>query len=107
MVNEGDEPLRFTRHFQAWKSKNSLPPLLNPPSLSEIEKPKFIKLTSKSFSYDQLSDKGDLPEGVDPLNLELHLDEGEFPKVFGMTKDEYFKKPKWKQMELKKLTKLF
>ena len=107
LVNQDEEPLRFTQYFQSWKTSNDLPPLLNPPTVVEVEKPSLRKATSKKFSYVDLSDKGDLPEGVDPLNLEQHLEDGEFPKVFGMSREEYFKKPKWKQMELKKLTKLF
>eukprot|EP01091_Cochliopodium_minus_P019919 TRINITY_DN8535_c0_g1_i1.p1 TRINITY_DN8535_c0_g1~~TRINITY_DN8535_c0_g1_i1.p1 ORF type:complete len:908 (+),score=271.36 TRINITY_DN8535_c0_g1_i1:1-2724(+) len=108
LVNQGYEPLRFTRYFQSWKpSKNGIC-LDNKEKVEiEIEKPKITLSTDSTYSYAQLSDKGDLPPGVDPLRLEEFLNAEDFPKVFGMTKEEYFQKPKWKQFELKKTTKLF
>jgi hypothetical protein len=42
------------------------------------------------------------PETVDPTMLEKYLSDEDFFKVFGCTKEEFARKPAWKQMEMKK-----
>eukprot|EP01091_Cochliopodium_minus_P004352 TRINITY_DN1423_c0_g1_i4.p1 TRINITY_DN1423_c0_g1~~TRINITY_DN1423_c0_g1_i4.p1 ORF type:complete len:1316 (+),score=543.79 TRINITY_DN1423_c0_g1_i4:356-3949(+) len=107
-INQGDEPLNFTHYFQAWKPFEIT---LEKRRKNEMHSKKtgtaVLSYFGKTYSYQVLSNKDDLPEGVDPAKLEEYLDEGDFPEAFGMTKDEYLKQPKWKQMELKKKTKIF
>uniref|UniRef100_A0A2K6JWB1 HP domain-containing protein n=1 Tax=Rhinopithecus bieti TaxID=61621 RepID=A0A2K6JWB1_RHIBE len=47
-----------------------------------------------------------LPEGVDPLKLEIYLTDEDF-EVSDMTRDEYNALPAWKQVNLKKTGGLF
>lgn len=106
VINQDFEPLRFIRHFHAWKPKKGLT-FENENIEIEIEKPKSVVNLTNTYTYEELSDKQDLPNGVDPLRLEEFLRSEDFPKVFGCSKEEYFQKPKWKQFEMKKQTKLF
>jgi len=61
---------------------------------------------SKTYEYDVLL-KRPLPEGVDPSRLENHLEEKDFQKAFGCTRDEFLNMPKWKREAKKKDSKLF
>ena len=47
------------------------------------------------------------PDGVDPKAKELALDESEFEKALGHTKEQFFKLPKWKQNSAKRKAKIF
>jgi len=42
-----------------------------------------------------------LPKGVDEKNLEKHLSEEEFVKVFSMTREAFYKIPSWRQEKVK------
>ncbi|KCV71896.1 hypothetical protein H696_01305 [Fonticula alba] len=46
-------------------------------------------------------------EGVDKTRLEEYLSEEEFAQVFGMTRSDFAKIPRWKQTSLKKEKRLF
>jgi len=46
--------------------------------------------------------KGGAPAGFDKGKAELYLPEGEFKSVFGISKAEWLKYPKWKQDPLRK-----
>ncbi|KAK3405559.1 hypothetical protein EUGRSUZ_K01802 [Eucalyptus grandis] len=60
------------------------------------------------FSYDQLKAKSDNPvTGIDFKRREAYLSEEEFQAVLGMTKDAFYKLPKWKQDMHKKKVDLF
>uniref|UniRef100_A0A452QW48 Supervillin n=1 Tax=Ursus americanus TaxID=9643 RepID=A0A452QW48_URSAM len=48
-----------------------------------------------------------LPEGVDPLKLEIYLTDEDFEFALDMTRDEYNALPAWKQVNLKKAKGLF
>ncbi|CDQ56493.1 unnamed protein product [Oncorhynchus mykiss] len=48
-----------------------------------------------------------LPEGVDPLRLEIYLDNDDFEKALEMSRDEYEVLPGWKQVNVKKAKGLF
>jgi advillin len=64
------------------------------------------RVISQKYSHARLQEKP-LPEGVDAGNLELYLDEDEFPKVFGVSPAEFAALPKWKRDAKKKEKKLF
>ncbi len=63
------------------------------------------------FSYDELVRKiNDYPkelEGLVHANYEKHLKEDEFIKIFNMTFEDFYRLPKWSQINLKKKYKLF
>ena len=46
-------------------------------------------------------------EGVDPSCREQYLSDAEFVEVFGMSKAEFAKQAKWKQVAAKKAKELF
>ncbi|XP_031264922.1 villin-3-like isoform X1 [Pistacia vera] len=61
-----------------------------------------------TFSYDQLKAKSDNPvTGIDFKRREAYLSDEEFQNVFGMTKEGFYKLPKWKQDMQKKKVDLF
>lgn len=51
--------------------------------------------------------KNNTPKDLDKGNLPEYLDPSEFPDVFGMTKEDYFKMPRWKQIAKKSEVGLF
>jgi len=57
------------------------------------------------YSFEVL--KYNPPKDLDKGNLPEYLDPAEFPAVFGMSKDAYFKLPKWKQIAKKSEVGLF
>nr|XP_033787634.1 villin-like protein [Geotrypetes seraphini]XP_033787635.1 villin-like protein [Geotrypetes seraphini] len=61
------------------------------------------------YSSDLLLHKtpDDLPEGVDPTKKEMYLSDADFLNIMKMTKDDFYKLPKWKQQSLKKENGLF
>lgn len=61
-----------------------------------------------TFSYDQLKAKSDNPvTGIDFKRREAYLSEEEFQTIFGITKEAFYKLPKWKQDMQKKKFDLF
>ncbi|KAK9055494.1 hypothetical protein SSX86_026577 [Deinandra increscens subsp. villosa] len=64
--------------------------------------------SQSTFSYDQLRAKSDNPvTGIDFKRREAYLSAEEFGTVLGMTKEAFYKIPKWKQDMLKKKVDLF
>ncbi|XP_041024480.1 LOW QUALITY PROTEIN: villin-3 [Juglans microcarpa x Juglans regia] len=60
------------------------------------------------FSYDQVKAKSDNPAtGIDFKRRETYLSDEEFETVLGMTKEAFYKLPKWKQDMQKKKVDLF
>ncbi|XP_051150197.1 villin-3-like [Andrographis paniculata] len=61
-----------------------------------------------TFSYEQLKAKSENPvTGIDFKRREAYLSDEEFSSVFGITKDAFYKLPKWKQDMQKKKFDLF
>ncbi|KAF3442688.1 hypothetical protein FNV43_RR16605 [Rhamnella rubrinervis] len=64
--------------------------------------------SGSTFSYDQLKAKSDNPvTGIDFKRREAYLSEEEFETIFGVTKEAFYKLPKWKQDMQKKKFDLF
>ncbi|KAL3533767.1 hypothetical protein ACH5RR_007288 [Cinchona calisaya] len=64
--------------------------------------------TQSTFSYEQLRAKSDNPvTGIDFKRREAYLSDEEFQAVLGMTKEAFYKLPKWKQDMHKKKADLF
>ncbi|KAL6649954.1 hypothetical protein ACP70R_014178 [Stipagrostis hirtigluma subsp. patula] len=60
------------------------------------------------FSYDRLISKSTNPvSGIDYKRRETYLSDSEFQTVFGMTKDEFYEQPRWKQEMQKRKADLF
>ncbi|XP_041362840.1 advillin-like [Gigantopelta aegis] len=113
-VKQGFEPPNFTGHFHAWDPER----WSHGKSYEEIKKEhadENVGVTSvqeelsyynKTYSYEELRQKLP-PKGVDATCKEKYLSDEEFEKVFNMTKSEFYKKPKWKQIQMRKKTGLF
>ena len=63
-----------------------------------------LEILNKKWTWKELVAK---PHELDQGNLESYLDDEEFQKVFKMTKQDFYKKPDWKQVLLKKEKLLF
>ncbi|RLN40918.1 villin-3-like [Panicum miliaceum] len=60
------------------------------------------------FSYERLISKSTDPvSGIDYKRRETYLADSEFQTVFGMTKEEFYEQPRWKQELQKKKADLF
>jgi len=113
-VKQAFEPPLFTSHF-IWdpekakagiddyeKMKKELESGGGLTSNAQKELAKF----SKTYEYEVLL-KRPLPEGVDPSRLENHLEEKDFQKALGCSRDEFLAMPKWKREQKKRDSKLF
>eukprot|EP00257_Ricinus_communis_P027532 XP_025014946.1 villin-3 [Ricinus communis] len=64
--------------------------------------------TDSTFSYDQLKAHSENPvTGIDFKRREAYLAEEDFQTIFGMTKEAFYKLPKWKQDMQKRKVDLF
>uniref|UniRef100_A0A8C6WWS0 HP domain-containing protein n=1 Tax=Neogobius melanostomus TaxID=47308 RepID=A0A8C6WWS0_9GOBI len=66
----------------------------------------LARLCQNSFPLSQLQSRP-LPDGVDPLRLEIYLSDQDFQTALEMTREEYERLPAWKQVNLKKAKGLF
>ncbi|VDD94028.1 unnamed protein product [Enterobius vermicularis] len=73
--------------------RSSLPDMSKPAKIYPLQE---LQTTNKT-----------LPEDVDRVHLERHLDREEFEKTFGMSPIEFYKLPEWKRINLKRKVKLF
>ena len=48
-----------------------------------------------------------LPSDVERCNLEQHLADGDFEMIFEMSKPQFYRLPRWRQIDLKKRARLF
>jgi len=54
------------------------------------------------YAYESLTDVHNCPPGVDKQHREQHLEDSEFEKLFGCSKEGFNNLPKWKKMAKKK-----
>ncbi|XP_074276815.1 villin-2-like isoform X1 [Silene latifolia] len=77
-------------------------------SKDDVEHEEIGSSTQTTFSYEQLKAKSENPAtGIDLERREAYLCEGEFQSVFGITKEDFYKLPGWKQDLQKKKFDLF
>jgi len=128
VVDAGAEPIQFTLHFHGWDDAKarenddvysrklreldltsavvggheveSYAPETKPVDVSGINPNNLY------FSFDKLKIKP-LPPGVDGTSLDAFLAPAEFPTYFKITREEYYKLPKWKQLRTRKEVGLF
>ncbi|MBN3303444.1 AVIL protein, partial [Amia calva] len=123
LVKQGFEPPTFTGWFTAWdpskwsggKSYEEMKQELGDgASFTRVaadlngtaeETPRVLETHPRdSLLYKQTEE---LPKGVDPSQKERHLSDEDFQAVLGVSKDEFYTLPQWKQLSMKKKTGLF
>ncbi|XP_060717013.1 supervillin isoform X1 [Tachysurus vachellii] len=105
LILAGAEPLTFTNIFPYWEKDPSIrmQGMRNKVILVDDA---LSKLSKNQYSLEELTTRP-LPEGVDPLRLELYLSDEDFQTALEMTREEFSVLPNWKQLKLKKSKGLF
>ncbi|XP_029310174.1 supervillin-like isoform X3 [Cottoperca gobio] len=110
LIHAGLEPLTFTNMFPSWEHREDVAEITE----REAEvcnqiilvEDVLARLCQNTFPLAQLQARP-LPEGVDPLRLEIYLSDQDFEKALEMNREEYEGLPGWKQVNLKKARGLF
>lgn len=111
VVIAGLEPLEFSNLFIHWTPREDIRQIQEKEghwtkgqhySVSSILK----KLCRTQYSLEEINTRP-LPDGVDPLRLEVYLNGDDFFEALGMTREEFYNMPSWKQVDHKKKANLF
>mmetsp|Transcript_12411 Transcript_12411/g.20911 ORF Transcript_12411/g.20911 Transcript_12411/m.20911 type:complete len:444 (+) Transcript_12411:1-1332(+) len=107
-VTEHDhEPLEMRQLFHGWSlTRRGKPLQLGPPIQHKLEEV-LNDYERETYSYGELLDAENLPESVDRTNLQNYLTDDEFAEVFGMTREEWDRVPKWRHPDMKKKVGLY
>ncbi|XP_065059381.1 advillin-like [Rhopilema esculentum] len=108
-IKQGFEPINFTEYFSAWNSSmwDGAKQYEDLKTEMENENMKATKAQEESikynkiFTYKELKRKNKL-QNIDICNKEKYLSDEEFKRVFGMIRVQFYEKPVWKQVSLKK-----
>ncbi|XP_060048482.1 supervillin isoform X2 [Erinaceus europaeus] len=110
LIHAGLEPLTFTNMFPSWEHREDIAEIseMDMEASSQITLVEHVlaKLCQTVYPLAKLLARP-LPEGVDPLKLELYLSDQDFQLALDMTRAEYDALPPWKQADLKKSKGLF
>ncbi|KAM6908075.1 supervillin a [Lycodopsis pacificus] len=110
LIHAGLEPLTFTNMFPSWEHREDIAEITE----REAEvcnqiilvEDVLARLCKTMYPLADLLARP-LPEGVDPLRLEVYLSEEDFEKALEASREEYGALPGWKQVKLKKAKGLF
>nr|XP_055031518.1 supervillin a isoform X18 [Misgurnus anguillicaudatus] len=117
LIHAGLEPLTFTNMFPSWEHREDIAEITE----KEAEvcnqiilvEDVLTRLCKTTYPLTDLQARP-LPEGVDPLRLEIYLSDEDFEgvgasgkKALDMTRSEYEALPGWKQVNVKKAKGLF
>ncbi|XP_039646219.1 supervillin a isoform X11 [Perca fluviatilis] len=117
LIHAGLEPLTFTNMFPSWEHREDIAEITEREAevCNQIILVEDVLARLCKTAY-PLADvlARPLPEGVDPLRLEVYLSDEDFEgvgaygkKALDMTREEYGALPGWKQVKLKKAKGLF
>ncbi|XP_056148674.1 supervillin-like [Lampris incognitus] len=110
LIHAGLEPLTFTNMFPSWEHREDIAEITEREAevCSQIilVEDVLARLCQNIYPLAQLLTRP-LPEGVDPLRLEIYLSDEDFEKALEMMREEYESLPGWKQVNLKKAKGLF
>ncbi|XP_042327221.1 supervillin isoform X9 [Sceloporus undulatus] len=110
LIHAGLEPLTFTNMFPSWEHREDIAEITEMDAEASnqiiLVEDVLAKLCKKLYPLADLLARP-LPEGVDPLNLEIYLSDDDFETALQMTREEYNALPSWKQVNLKKAKGLF
>ncbi|XP_072769541.1 supervillin-like [Nerophis lumbriciformis] len=107
LIHAGLEPLTFTNIFPTWELTHDI-------TLQEAEvcdeiilvEEVLSRLCESVYPLHHLLARP-LPEGVNPLHLEVYLSDHDFQEGLQMTREDYNHLPEWKQVKVKKSKGLF
>ncbi|KAK7881677.1 hypothetical protein WMY93_030086 [Mugilogobius chulae] len=110
LIHAGLEPLTFTNMFPCWEHREDIAEITE----REAEvcnqiilvEDVLARLCQSTYPLSELLSRP-LPEGVDPLRLELYLSDQDFQTALDMSREEFHTLPSWKQVNLKKDKGLF
>ncbi|KAM7072450.1 supervillin isoform 10-T10 [Acridotheres tristis] len=110
LIHAGLEPLTFTNMFPSWEHREDIAEIteMDADVSNQIilVEDVLAKLCKTVYPLADLLARP-LPEGVDPLKLEIYLSDEDFEVALEMTRAEYNALPSWKQVNLKKAKGLF
>uniref|UniRef100_A0A8C4PLF5 Supervillin n=1 Tax=Equus asinus asinus TaxID=83772 RepID=A0A8C4PLF5_EQUAS len=110
LIQAGLEPLTFTNMFPSWEHREDIAEIteMDTEVSNQITLVEDVlaKLCKTIYPLADLLARP-LPEGVDPLKLEIYLTDEDFEFALDMTREEYNALPAWKQVNLKKAKGLF
>ncbi|XP_078794704.1 supervillin a isoform X32 [Oryzias latipes] len=117
LIHAGLEPLTFTNMFPCWEHREDVAEITEREAevcnqiilVEEV----LARLCKSSYPLEELLARP-LPQGVDPLRLEIYLSDEDFEgdgacgkRALEMSREEYGALPGWKQVKLKKAKGLF
>uniref|UniRef100_A0AAY5EQ30 HP domain-containing protein n=1 Tax=Electrophorus electricus TaxID=8005 RepID=A0AAY5EQ30_ELEEL len=110
LIHAGLEPLTFTNMFPSWEHREDIADITEQEAevcnqiilVEEV----LARLCQSTYPLEALQGRP-LPQGVDPLRLEVYLSDEDFEKALEMKREEYETLPGWKQVNLKKAKGLF
>ncbi|XP_017596987.1 PREDICTED: supervillin isoform X16 [Corvus brachyrhynchos] len=110
LIHAGLEPLTFTNMFPSWEHREDIAEITEMDAEVSnqiiLVEDVLAKLCKTVYPLADLLARP-LPEGVDPLKLEIYLSDQDFEVALEMTREEYNALPSWKQVNLKKAKGLF
>ncbi|XP_029444464.1 supervillin isoform X3 [Rhinatrema bivittatum] len=110
LIHAGLEPLTFTNMFPSWEHREDIAQITEQDAevcnRIILVEDVLAKLCKTLYPLADLLARP-LPEGVDPLRLEIYLSHEDFEKALEMTREEYNALPSWKQVNIKKAKGLF
>ncbi|XP_063005125.1 supervillin isoform X10 [Melospiza melodia melodia] len=110
LIHAGLEPLTFTNMFPSWEHREDIAEITEMDAEVSnqiiLVEDVLAKLCKTVYPLADLLARP-LPEGVDPLKLEIYLSDADFEVALEMTREEYNALPSWKQVNLKKAKGLF
>ncbi|XP_070585049.1 supervillin isoform X5 [Erythrolamprus reginae] len=110
LIHAGLEPLTFTNMFPSWEHRDDIAEITEMDAEASnqiiLVEDVLAKLCQKFYPLADILARP-LPEGVDPLNLEIYLSNEDFEAALQLTREEYNALPSWKQVNLKKAKGLF
>ncbi|XP_065442913.1 supervillin isoform X28 [Chrysemys picta bellii] len=110
LIHAGLEPLTFTNMFPSWEHREDIAEITEMDAEVSnqiiLVEDVLAKLCKTVYPLADLLARP-LPEGADPLKLEIYLSDEDFEVALEMTRDEYNALPSWKQVNVKKAKGLF
>ncbi|XP_073533702.1 supervillin isoform X3 [Phyllobates terribilis] len=110
LIHAGLEPLTFTNMFPSWEHREDIAQITERDAEVSnqiiLVEDVLAKLCKQIYPLAELLARP-LPEGVDPLKLEIYLSDKDFEIALEMSREEYTTLPSWKQVNIKKAKGLF